>query len=108
VSDRVLRFPDRIWQEVRPHAPSVLAAPMPLVIASMALVAPGFSGAPVHEPVHGRGVHVLRSHYCARHCQEHLTYVCASELGPAFRGFLSKAVVGAGGEGRVAPAGWRR
>jgi hypothetical protein len=41
-------------QEVRPHAPSALAAPTARVIALMALVALGLSEAPVHEPVHGR------------------------------------------------------
>jgi hypothetical protein len=39
-------------QEVRPHAPCALAAPMARVIALMALTALGLSGAPVHEPVH--------------------------------------------------------
>ena len=42
-------------QEVRPHAPSVLAAAMPQVIALAAIAALGLSGAPVHEPVHVSG-----------------------------------------------------
>jgi hypothetical protein len=39
-------------QEVRPNAPSVLAAQMTRIIALMALTALGLFGKPVHEPVH--------------------------------------------------------
>ena len=34
---------------------------MTRIIATMALAALGLSGAPVHEPVHGRGVYVRSS-----------------------------------------------
>ena len=39
-------------QEVRPHAPYALAAPMAHVTASTALTALGLSGSPFHEPFH--------------------------------------------------------
>ncbi len=42
-------------QEVRPRAPSVLAARMAQAIALTALAVLGLSGAPVHEPVHADG-----------------------------------------------------
>jgi hypothetical protein len=34
-------------------------------IAPTALTALGLSGAPVHEPVHGRGAYIPSSCYCA-------------------------------------------
>ena len=42
-------------QEVRPRAPSTLAAAMARVIALMALAALGLSGATFHEPFHADG-----------------------------------------------------
>jgi hypothetical protein len=42
-------------QEVRPRAPSALAAPMTQVIALTAPAALGFSGATFHEPFHADG-----------------------------------------------------
>ena len=39
-------------QEVRPHAPSALAAQMAQLIALTAVVALGLADAPFHEPFH--------------------------------------------------------
>jgi hypothetical protein len=52
-------------QEVRPRAPSVLAAQMARITVLTALTTLGLSGAPVHEPVHGQGAHIPSSCYCA-------------------------------------------
>jgi hypothetical protein len=52
-------------QEVRHYARWALAAQMAQIIALTALTTLGLSGAPVHEPVHGRGAHFPLSRYCA-------------------------------------------
>ena len=67
-------------QEVRPHAPSVLAAQMAPVIALTALITLGLSDPPVHEPVHGRGAQFSSPCQCANIVKS-LTYFRASGLG---------------------------
>jgi hypothetical protein len=52
-------------QEVRPDAPSALAAQMTWIVALTALTTLGLSDEPFHEPFHARSSHVPSSCYCA-------------------------------------------